>query len=102
MMRLKNESNLSIAPRCQSSLGPLSHLFAVKEKLTALGLAIGLLGAFWLARLMKALVYGIGTADPATFAGTAALLAAVAIVACVIPARMAARHVSVSSTLYSM
>ena len=60
-------------------------------KLTALGLAIGLLGAFWLARLMKALVYGIGTADPATFAGTAALLAAVAIVACVIPARMAAR-----------
>ena len=59
--------------------------------LTGLGLLIGLVGALWLARLMKALVYGIGTADPATFGGTAAILAIVAMVACVIPARTAAR-----------
>jgi putative ABC transport system permease protein len=60
-------------------------------RLTSLGLAIGLLAAFWMAKLMTALVYGVGTTDPATYAGTTAVLAAVAIIACVVPARTAAR-----------
>jgi putative ABC transport system permease protein len=60
-------------------------------RLTSLGLAIGLLAAFWMAKLMTALVYGAGTTDPATYAGTTAVLAAVAIIACVVPARTAAR-----------
>jgi ABC-type antimicrobial peptide transport system permease subunit len=36
-------------------------------------------------------LYGVPTSDPATFAGTAAILIAVAVVACIVPARRAMR-----------
>ena len=59
--------------------------------LTGAGLAIGL-GAAWAAtRAMKNLLYGVTATDPATYAGVGALLAAVALAACWIPARRAAR-----------
>jgi predicted permease len=59
--------------------------------LTALGLALGLLAALWLTRLIQTMLYGVGTTDPVTFGLVAALLAAVALVACYLPARRATK-----------
>jgi putative ABC transport system permease protein len=55
----------------------------------ALGAAAGLLVAMFLARFMGGLLYGVGAADPITFAGVGGLLAAVALVATYVPARRA-------------
>lgn len=55
------------------------------------GAAIGLLGALIVSHLMAGLLYGVGPTDPLTFAGVAALLIGVALLACYIPARRAIR-----------
>jgi putative ABC transport system permease protein len=57
----------------------------------ALGLAFGIAEAAALTRVLRTQVYGVSASDPATFASTAALLAAVALLACIIPATRAAR-----------
>ena len=59
--------------------------------LTAGGVAAGLAAAYSLTRLMTTLLFGVSATDPATFAGVAALLAAVALLAAWIPARRASR-----------
>lgn len=55
------------------------------------GLALGLVAAVLLTRLLSGLLYGVGAADPATFAGVALLLGTVALLAGWLPARRAAR-----------
>jgi len=59
--------------------------------LTGAGLAIGVPISFWLTRLLGSYMAGIGSADPLALAGVSLLLAAVALVACWIPARRATR-----------
>ena len=56
----------------------------------AVGIALGLFGAFVLSRAMESLVFGVSTTDPITFVGIAVMLASVAGAACVIPALRAA------------
>jgi len=56
---------------------------------TMVGLGIGLAAACAAARLLSPLLYGIGANDPATLAGVAAGLTAVAMLACYLPARRA-------------
>lgn len=60
-------------------------------KLTLAGVAIGLAGAFGVARFLASLVFGVGTHDAATYLGVALLLMGVALAAAWIPARRAMR-----------
>jgi len=59
--------------------------------LTAIGVASGLLGAFWLSSLLKSLVFDVRPSDPIVFGATAMLLGVAAALASWIPARRAVR-----------
>jgi predicted permease len=59
--------------------------------LALVGVALGLLVAFSLTRLMKAVLFGVSATDPIVFSGIAALLAVVAFLACYLPARRASK-----------
>jgi ABC-type antimicrobial peptide transport system permease subunit len=60
-------------------------------KMTFAGLAVGILAAVALTRLIAGLLYGVEPNDPATFAGAAVLVLAAALGACLVPARNAMR-----------
>jgi putative ABC transport system permease protein len=60
-------------------------------KVVAIGLAIGIAAALWLVRSMTSLLFAVTPFDPMTFAGASALLALVALAACVLPAVRASR-----------
>jgi len=53
------------------------------------GLSLGIVGALLLARFLSSLLFGVTASDPLTFATVAAVLLAVAAVACYIPGRRA-------------
>jgi putative ABC transport system permease protein len=57
--------------------------------LTLAGLVIGLAISIPLARVLSSLIFGVGATDATAFGATAFLLAAVALLACYIPARRA-------------
>jgi putative ABC transport system permease protein len=59
--------------------------------LLAIGLAIGVTGAYFAAGVMRGMLFGVAPHDPATFIGVAAAMAAIGLAACWVPALRAAR-----------
>jgi ABC-type antimicrobial peptide transport system permease subunit len=83
-----------IGLRIALGAAPSSILRLVFERvgvLIAAGLALGLAGSLWAARLVGALLFRLEPRDPATFGGAAAVLVAVALLAAWLPAHRAAR-----------
>jgi predicted permease len=60
-------------------------------RLSLTGLALGLMGAWWLTRAGSSLLFGVTATDPLTFATVSLVLTAVATAACYFPARRAMR-----------
>ena len=69
----------------------VTSIVAQAATVTGLGMIVGIVGALALARVMTTLVFGIPARDPLTFAIVPMLLALVAAVAALVPARRAAR-----------
>ena len=59
--------------------------------LAVIGIVIGIAGAFAVTRYMATLLFGVKPVDGITFVAVAVLLAAVVFVACLVPARRAAK-----------
>jgi macrolide transport system ATP-binding/permease protein len=60
-------------------------------KMVTMGLVVGLLASLGVSRLMASMLFGVNSYDPLTFVAVAVIVAAVALAACYIPARRAAR-----------
>jgi predicted permease len=69
----------------------LRMILGEAAKMAFLGVAIGLVASFALARLMAKLLFGVSAHDPITLAGVASLLVLIALMACYIPARRATK-----------
>ena len=86
----RNEIGIRIALGAQK-MDVLKITVGSGLKLVGLGIALGLVGAFLLTRLMTTLLFGITATDPLTFLSISAVLLSVAILASYIPARRATK-----------
>jgi ABC-type antimicrobial peptide transport system permease subunit len=60
-------------------------------KLTGIGLVVGIVGALLLSRVLGTLLFNVRPTDPATMAAVTVFIAAIALIACYVPARRATR-----------
>ena len=57
--------------------------------MASIGLVLGLVGAYFVSRVLIGILYGVSPTDPLTFMGVSIVLLVVALLACLIPARRA-------------
>jgi putative ABC transport system permease protein len=74
-----------------SGAAVLRQIVGRGARLALIGVALGGAGSLGVARLLKSFLFGIASTDPAILVGVPAALLAVAILACYLPARRAAR-----------
>lgn len=74
-----------------TSRGVLRMVISESAAVAAIGVLLGLTGAIACTRLLRGLLFGVGTVDIGVLAAVAALLALVAIIAAIAPARRASR-----------
>jgi len=74
-----------------SSWDVLNLVVGQSARLVAAGVATGIIAAFALTRLLSNMLFGVSASDPLTFAGVVLLLAIVAFVAGLVPARRASK-----------
>ena len=67
------------------------HVLVQGARLVGIGLAVGLIGALVMGQLVTGLLFGVSPMDLRALLGTTALLLAVTLLACYLPARRAAR-----------
>ena len=85
-----NEIGIRLALGAQTR-DVLSLIIGQGLRLVLVGLAIGLLGAFALMRVISGLLFGVTAKDPMTFIVVSVVLAVIALLACYVPARRATR-----------
>jgi len=66
-------------------------VFAQGLRQVAIGLVIGLIAAFSVTRVLRAVLVGVSPSDPVTFLAVAVVLMLAAVLGCAIPARRAVR-----------
>ena len=90
MLRRTGEIGLRLA--LGAPLGGVLRMVVFEAmKPTLLGVAMGTAGALALGRVLSSLIFGVRPTDPITFLVVAALLAAVALVASIVPAYRASK-----------
>jgi putative ABC transport system permease protein len=86
----KHEIGIRLALGAQTS-AVLKLMLGQGMKLAGLGVALGLLAALSLTRLIESMLFGVSATDALTFAAIASLLFGVALLACYFPARKASK-----------
>ena len=85
-------SEISLRMALGAQVGDVLRLvLAQSARLVAIGLGAGLVGALLLTRFLDSILFGVSSTDPTTFAAIAALMALVAAIACLVPARRAVK-----------
>jgi ABC-type antimicrobial peptide transport system permease subunit len=69
----------------------LRMVLAQAVRLAVAGAIVGVVVALAMARVLRNLIYNVSPADPVTFVSVAVMVIAIALVACYLPARRAAR-----------
>jgi predicted permease len=88
----QHASEIGIRMALGARTGDVMHLVLRRGMSLALvGVTLGLIAAWTVTRLMRTLLFGVDVADPTTFSAIALMLLCVALAACWIPARRAAR-----------
>jgi putative ABC transport system permease protein len=88
--RRRREMGVRIALGAQKT-DVLRLLVSQSIRPVLIGVVVGLPAAFGLARILRNSLYGVGSADPMTFAGVVAVLTGVSLLAIYVPARRATR-----------
>jgi ABC-type antimicrobial peptide transport system permease subunit len=69
---------------------PLRQILGEGLITASLGIALGSIGAYFVGRAMRGILFGVGTIDPLAFSIVATLLLCASVLACIIPALRAA------------